>query len=99
MVFFLEITNIWQKYLHFWFADFFLETLKILRLAWIFGCFECVSSMFFKVITNLKFYKCCFIKEGLQMHFCIIGLCLVRKEIHRLGHMDLKIYSIERLNS
>jgi hypothetical protein len=51
MVFFLEITNIWQKSQDFWLADFFLEIFKIHRLLWLFvinffGCFECVSSMF-----------------------------------------------------
>ena len=49
-VFFLEITNIWQKSQDFWFVDFFLQILKIRRLVWIFlwifGCFECVSSIF-----------------------------------------------------
>jgi hypothetical protein len=29
MVFFLEITNVWQKYQDFWFTDFFLEIFKI----------------------------------------------------------------------
>ncbi len=67
-------------------------------------------------LTNLKFYKRCFVEDPLrsifttgtninfQKHFCAIGWCLVRmfpmphpeKEIHRLGPMDLKIYSLER---
>ncbi len=50
MVFFLEITNNWQTSLNCWFADFFLEIFKIHRLVWIFlwifGCFECVLSVF-----------------------------------------------------
>ncbi len=50
MVFFLEITKIWQTSRDFWFADFFLEIFIIHRLVWIFlwifGCFECVSSVF-----------------------------------------------------
>jgi hypothetical protein len=50
MVFFLEITNIWQKSRDFLFADFFLEIYKIHWLVWnfpmVFGCFECDSSMF-----------------------------------------------------
>jgi hypothetical protein len=29
MVFFLEITNVWQKSQDFWFTDFFLEIFKI----------------------------------------------------------------------
>jgi hypothetical protein len=29
MVFFLEITNIWQKFRDFWFADFFLDIFKM----------------------------------------------------------------------
>jgi hypothetical protein len=50
MVFFAEITNIWQKSRDFWFADFFIEIFNIHGLVWIFlrifGCFECVSSLF-----------------------------------------------------
>jgi hypothetical protein len=51
MVFFLENANILGSR-DFWFVDFFLEIFKIYRLVWIFlwifGCLECVSSMFFK---------------------------------------------------
>ncbi len=50
MDFLLEITKIWQESRNFWFADFFLEILKIHSqvwiFLWIFGCFESVSSMF-----------------------------------------------------
>jgi hypothetical protein len=28
----------------------------------------CVINVLLKVITNLKFYKCCFIKDDLQKH-------------------------------
>jgi hypothetical protein len=40
----------------------------------------CFSNVLFKVITNLKFCKHCFIKDDLQNHFCMIGLCLVPKK-------------------
>jgi hypothetical protein len=79
-VFFLKSQTFWQKSQDFWFADFFLAIFKIHKLVWIFGCFECVSSMFcLNFITNLKFYKRCFIKDNFQKHFCIIGWCLVRQ--------------------
>ncbi len=61
---------------------------------WLF--WMCFINVLFKVITNLKFYKRCFIKDDLLKHFCIIGGVLCTKEIHRLGPMDLKIYSLER---
>jgi hypothetical protein len=62
MDFLLEITR--QKSPDFWFADFFLEILKIHRLVWI-GWIFVVSSMFVKLEshTNLKFDKRCFIKD------------------------------------
>ncbi len=45
-----------------------------------FGCIECVASIFlFKVISNLKFYKHCFIKDGLQKNFFTIGWFLVHQ--------------------
>ena len=70
MVFFLEITNIWQKSRDFWFVDFLLETFKIHCLVWIFLLFlMCFINVLFKVITNPKFYKRCFIKDDLQKHF------------------------------
>jgi hypothetical protein len=33
----------------------------------------------FKLITKVKFYKHCFIKDNLQKHFCIIWWRLVRQ--------------------
>ncbi len=50
-------------------------------------------NVLFKVITNLKFYKRCFIKDYLQKHLVIIydGV-LCTKEIHRLGPIDVKIF-------
>ncbi len=83
MIFFLEITNIFQKFLDFWFQDFFLRFLKSKCKGMdfpvrIFGSFECVSTnVLFNVITNLKFYKCCFIKDDTSES--IIGWCPVRK--------------------
>jgi hypothetical protein len=51
MVYFLEITDIWQTLGDFCFIDCFLEIFKIQRLVWIFlwifGCFE-VLHQFFK---------------------------------------------------
>ncbi len=81
MVFFSEIANICQKSRDFWFAD--LRFLK--SKGWYFGCYEC-----------FEFYKCCFIKDNLQKHFCVIVCVLWTKEIHRLGPMDFKIYSFKR---
>jgi hypothetical protein len=56
---------------------FFLEIFKILRLVWIFlwifGFFICLINVLFNVITNFKFDKCCFIKDYLRKHICIIG--------------------------
>ncbi len=46
MVFFLEITNIWQKSRDFWFAGFFLEIFKIQRLVWISHGFLVVLNVF-----------------------------------------------------
>jgi hypothetical protein len=57
MVFFLEITNMWNKSPDVWFADFILEIFKIHRTVWILGCFRCFINVLFKVVTNLKFYK------------------------------------------
>jgi hypothetical protein len=78
MVFSLEITKIWQKWQAFWFANFFLEVVKIHWLVWIFlllfGCFECVSSMFcFKLLPVLILnFTNAVIKYDLQKHFCIM---------------------------
>jgi hypothetical protein len=64
---------------------------------WIFGCFECVSSMFLcKVITNLKFPKDVLSKTTFRSIFVSQDDFLCTKEIHRLRPMDLKIYSLER---
>jgi hypothetical protein len=68
----------------FWFADVFLEIF-----------YNPKAGMDFP-ITNLRFYKRCFIKDNLQKHFCIVDGVLCAKKIHRLGPMDLNIYSLER---
>ncbi len=75
MVFFIEITQVWQKSQDFWFANFFLEIFKIHRLVWIFlcifSCFESVSTMFcFELLLILNL-------TNLWMHICIIGWWLV----------------------
>ncbi len=58
----------------------------------------CFNNVLFKVVTKIKFYKCCFIKDHLQKPFCIIWWCLVRMLPlpHRLGPMDFKIFNLER---
>ncbi len=43
-----------------------------------------------EVITNLKFYKHCFVKDDLQKHFLSQDGVLFAKEIHRLGPMVKK---------
>jgi hypothetical protein len=53
MVFFLEITNIWQKFRDFWFADFFPEIFLNPQA----GMVLVVLNVFDKFITNLKFSK------------------------------------------
>jgi hypothetical protein len=40
----------------------------------------CFINVLFKIITNLKFYKYCYIIGDFQKHFCIIGWCLVRQK-------------------
>jgi hypothetical protein len=49
MVFFLEITTVWQKSQDFYLIDFFLEIFKIHKLVWIF--------LWIFVCLNL-FHKC-----------------------------------------
>ncbi len=76
-----------------------LMTRCLQRLVWIFlwnfGCSECVfHQCLFKVVTNIIFYKCCFIKDNLQKHFFIIGWmvsCAPKKSIGqaRLGFKHL----------
>ncbi len=83
MDFSLEYTNIWQKSPDFCFAYFFLKFLEynggidFPMDFWLF--LMCFINVLFKVITNLKFYNRCFIKDNLQKHFCIKGWCLVRQ--------------------
>jgi len=72
MVFFFEITNIWQKSWDFWSAELFPEIFKILA----------VLNVFHQCFVWINFVS----KDGV----------LCTKEIHRLGPMDLNIYSLER---
>ncbi len=78
----MKVTNI-GKSRDFWFADFFLIILKSIGWYefWLF--LMCFIYVLVKVITDLKFYKRCFIKDGLQ-------------ENYRLGLVDLKINGLER---
>ncbi len=73
----LEITNIWQKSQDFWFAAFFIRFIKSLGwygfFLWIFGYFECLSSMFCLNLLLILNYKCYFIKTHFQKHFCVKG--------------------------
>jgi hypothetical protein len=61
---------------------------------WLFSI--CFVNFLFKVISNFKFYKQCFIKEDLWKHICLKDGVLCDKEIHRLGPMDLKIYTLAK---
>ena len=72
--FVLEITNIWQKSGRFLVLGFFLKIFKIHRLVWIFlwifGSYECVSSIFclrLLLILSLQtlFYK----RRPLEVHY------------------------------
>jgi hypothetical protein len=60
MVFSLEITNIWQKSGDFWFADWYGFSYGFLVV------FNVFHQFLLEFITNLKFYKRCFIKDDLQ---------------------------------
>jgi hypothetical protein len=51
----------------------------------------CFINVLFKIITNLKFYKCCKIWTKVKCK-----QSPPQKKIHRLGPMDLKIYSLEK---
>jgi hypothetical protein len=71
MIFFLEITNIWQKSQDCRFVNFFLEIFKFHSLLgiflWIFGGFEFTASMYcLKLLL-----KRCFVKDNLQKHFWV----------------------------
>jgi hypothetical protein len=81
MVFFLEITNIWQRSGDFWFADFF-SFLKLLII------------LNFKnpVLSNTIFRAFLIFTSIFVPHDGV----LIATEIHRLGPVDLKIYSLER---
>jgi hypothetical protein len=52
MDFLLETTKIWQKSRDFWFADFFLEILKM-DFPMDFGCFLAMYCLKFILILNL----------------------------------------------
>ncbi len=96
MVFFSEITNIWQRSLDLWFANCFLGIFKIHMLVWIFLWIFGFQRVLFKVITNLKFYKHCFITDGFQKHFWIIGWCLERQRNPYARPYGFKIFSLDR---
>jgi hypothetical protein len=49
-----------------------------------------------KLLLILNFYKHCFIKEDLWKHICIKDGVLCATEIHSLGPMDLKIYTLAK---
>ncbi len=55
----------------------------------------CFINILFKIITNPKFYNCCFIKEDLQKHFCIIGRCFVRQRNPWARPNVCQIYRLE----
>jgi hypothetical protein len=65
-------------------------------LLWIFGCFQFVSSMFCsKLLLFLNFTNSALSKKTLEAYFIKDGV-LCAKEIHRLGPMDLKIYTLAK---
>jgi hypothetical protein len=68
MVIVLEITNIWQKSWILMVPGFFLRFLK--TIGW-YG-FLVVLNVF-KVITNLKFYKRCFILSKMTFRSIIVS--------------------------
>jgi hypothetical protein len=97
MVFFLEITNIWQKSRDFWFVDFLLETFKIHCLLWIFCCFERVLSMFCLKLSLILNFKNAFLsKTTFRSIFESFDGVLRAKEIYRLGSMDSKICTLAK---
>ncbi len=64
---------------------------------WIVGCFECVSSMFcLKLLQILNFTNAVLSKTTFRSIFVSKDVVFGAKEIHRLGTMDLKIYTLER---
>jgi hypothetical protein len=90
-----------MKNVDFWFAGFFLKILEIYRLIciflWVFGCFECVSSMFcLKLLPILNFTNTVLTRRPLEAFLYHRMAVLCAKEIHRLGCMDLKTYSLEK---
>jgi hypothetical protein len=93
--FLLENTKIWEKSQDFWFADFFLEILKIHRLVWIFpmfGCFESVSSMLCLKLLLINLTNSVLSKTTFGSIFVSLDGVLCTKEIHRLGPMDSSVY-------
>ncbi len=94
MDFFIGNHKNFTKSQDFWFADFFLEILKIL---WIFGCFESVSSRFyFKLLLILNLTNAVLSKTTFRSIFVLQDDVLCAKEIHRLGPVDLKIYTLAK---
>ncbi len=95
MLFFLEITNIWQKSGDFYFVDFFPEILIIHRLVciflWILVVLNVFQQCFFKnLLLILNFTKAVLSKTIFRSIFVSYDGVLCAKEIQRLGPMDLK---------
>jgi hypothetical protein len=68
-----------------------------IQILCIFGYFECVSSMFCtKLLLILTFTNAVLSKMTFRSIFVSYDGDLCAKEIHRLGPMDLKIFSLER---
>jgi|688.fasta_scaffold323718_1 hypothetical protein len=63
---------------------------------WIFGCFDGVSSMFCLKVIILNFTNAFLYKTNFRSIFVSSDAVLCPKEIHRLGPMNLKIYSLDR---
>ncbi len=80
---------------------FFSWDFKIRRLVWtflwIFGCFECVSSMFcLRLLLILNLTNTVLSKTSFGSIFVSLDGVLCAKEIHRLGPMDFKIHTLPK---
>jgi hypothetical protein len=92
MVFFMEITNIWQKssYLIFKFTGWHGFSYGFLVVS------DMFHQCFLKFISNPKFYQCCFVTDDLQKHFCIIGWYHVRQRKPKASEREHDLYSLAK---
>ncbi len=86
MVFFLEITNMWQKS-----RIFFTRFLKSIgwngfSYGFLVVLYLSISSLFHLICSNIHFIKCCFFKTYLRKHmylwqYVVHALCIVRTDL------------------